>query len=398
MKIALVAQHATPVPGAVHSQAGDDLGLRELGRSLADKGHSVTVYAQRFAAKAPKHSELAAGVRVEYVGPAIANRDDAELLARAGDFAAPLRDRWDRDRPDVVHALRWTSGLAALAATRDMDVPVVQSFCSLAVAERRHRLIPAGIAAQRARLESAIGRGAGAVVAVSSGEMADLAKLGVPRSSVTVIPWGVDTAEFTPEGPVAQRGERHRLVTVTDLESYDEVATLLRALSQVPGAELVVAGGPPRAELAEDPAHRKLASLAAALGVADRVVFTGRVSRGALPALLRSADLLLAAPEYDPTGLTALEAMACGTPVVATGVGALPDAVIDGTTGILVGAGRPAQLAQRIRKLLSQPMLLEGFSVAAVDRVRSRYCWERIAGETLAVYSRVADVDVPLAA
>jgi len=86
-----------------------------------------------------------------------------------------------------------------------------------------------------------------------------------------------------------------------------------------------------------------------------------------------------------------LEAMACGTPVVATAVGGQVDAVVDGTTGILVPPGRPALLAHRIRQLLSHPMLLEAFSVAAADRARSRYSWDRIAHETLAVYDSALD-------
>lgn len=366
MKIALVA-HAAPAP---------ELTAR-LADSLSAKGHRVTVYG---------HAEPL---------------DDAELLSRVGGFAGSLRDRWGHDRPDVVHALRWTSGLAALAATRDTAVPVVQSFGSLAVAERRCRRIPAVMAARRARLESAIGRGASAIIAGSFGEQADLASLGIPRKLVTVIPRGVDTAEFTPEGPAACRGSLSRLVTVTGpagLDSYDELAGLLRVLSRVPGAELVIAGGPPRAELPDNPAYRKLASLAASLGVADRAVFAGRVSRRTLPPLLRSADLLVATSEYDPAGTTALESMACGTPVVAVADGgALADAVVDGTTGILVDPCPPPVLAKRIRELLAHPMMLEAFSVAAIDRAQSRYSWERVAEETLAVYDSAVGTP-PLAA
>jgi glycosyltransferase involved in cell wall biosynthesis len=83
--------------------------------------------------------------------------------------------------------------------------------------------------------------------------------------------------------------------------------------------------------------------------------------------------------------------MACGTPVIASAVGGHIDAVVDGTTGILVPPGHPALLATRIRQLLSHPMLLEAFSVAAVDRARSRYSLDRIAHETLAVYGKAVD-------
>jgi glycosyltransferase involved in cell wall biosynthesis len=391
MKIALVAQHATPVVSTGASEVDDDIRLRELSRSLASKGHRVTVYAQKQDSALPDHAELHSGVRVEYIGPEV-KRDESDLLARVPDFSRPLRDHWSRQRPDVVHALRWTSGLAALAAARDLDIPVVQSFNSLGVAERRHRIIPPTAGTARIRLEPAIGRSVSAVLAGSSDEESDLARLGVPRRSIKVVPCGVDTTEFAPEGPVAQRNSRPRLVTVADLDEQDSLETLLRALSRVPAAELIVAGGPPRAELAGNKAYRTLAALAESLDVSGRVLFAGQVSRGALPPLLRSADLLVNTSEYEPSGMVSVEAMACGTPVVASAVGGQVDAIVDGTTGILVPPGRPALLAQRIRQLLAHPMLLEAYSVAAADRARSRYSWDRIAHETLAVYDSAVDI------
>jgi glycosyltransferase involved in cell wall biosynthesis len=394
MKIALVAQQAIPQSGT--GQLGDQR-LLELSRSLASEGHRVTVYAQRHTTTLPTRTEVEPGVAVEYLGTECSRTgggrraNESELLARVPAFSRPLHERWAKDRPDVVHALRWTSGLAALAASRDLQIPVVQSFDSLGVAERRHHLIPRDAGTERIRLEPAIGRSASAVVAGSSDEESDLTRLGVPRRSIRVVPCGVDTDEFTPEGPVAERGARPRLVTVADLSEHDALATLMQAMSKVPGADLVVAGGPPRDQLRHDLGFRRLAKLAGTLGVTDQITFAGEVGRAALPPLLRSADLLVSLSEYDPTGTLAVQAMACGTPVVATAVGGQVDAVVDGTTGILVPPGRPALLAQRIRQLLAHPMLLEAFSVAAADRARSRYSWDRIAHETLAVYDTALD-------
>jgi glycosyltransferase involved in cell wall biosynthesis len=383
MKIALVAQQVIALPG--DGQLGDTR-LLELGRSLAGKGHRVTIYAQRLSAALPDRAELEPGVTVEYLGSADGPHGEADLLAQVPAFSRPLHERWRQDRPDVVHALRWTSGLAALAAARDLGIPVVQSFDSLGVAERRHHLIPRDAGIERIRLEPAIGRSASAVLAGSSDEESDLTRLGVPRRSIRVVPFGVDTDEFSPEGPVAERTTRPRLLTVADLSEYDALANLLKAMSKVPGADLVVAGGPAEPELRHDLDFRRLSKLADSLGVSEQVTFVGQVGRSALPPLLRSADLVLSISEYDPTGMLAVQAMACGTPVIASAVGGQVDAVVDGTTGILVPPGRPALLAQRIRQLLAHPMLLEAFSVAAADRARSRYSWDRIAHETLAVY------------
>jgi glycosyltransferase involved in cell wall biosynthesis len=402
MKIALVAQNATPLhPRAGSGPDRDDIGLSELTRQLAGQGHQVTVYAQKNLPDLPDQAELHHGVRVAHIsaGPvpdtaAATPLDDADLLERVPAFSGPLRSQWESDRPDVVHALRWTSGLAALAAARDLRIPVVQEFSSLGVAERRvtapsGAVKAAGASAARIRLEPAIGRSATAVVATNSAEVADLASLGVHRSSIRVVPWGVDTELFTPEGPVAKRNGRPRLLTAADLTQRKPLETLLRALTKVPGAELLVVGGPDEPELATDDNYVKLAKFAAALGITDRVIFTGNVRYAAMPPLLRSADLVVSTCQYEPSGTTSLQAMACGTPVIAPPVGGHMDAVVDGTTGVIVEPDRPALLAQRIRQLLAHPMLIEAYSVAAADRVRSRYSWDRIASETLAVYNRI---------
>jgi len=387
MKIALVAQHSTPVPAADGSTAGDDARLVEMSRSLAGEGHQVTVYARRNGESLPERATLAPGVTVEYVGPADPGAGDSRLVAQVGAFSAPLHDRWAEDRPDVVHAVRWTSGLAALSAARDLGLPVVQTFDQLGVTERRHGLIPAGAGTERIRLEPAIGRTVDAVVANSYDEETDLTRLGIPRRAIRVIPTGIDTGEFTPEGPACERGDRHRLVTVADLATEQEsLGILLQAMAKIPGAELVVAGGPHRGELRDDLSYRRLARLSDTLGLHGRVFFAGQVADPALPPLLRSADLMVNVNQHEASAVASIKAMACGTPVVASANGAHLDAVVDGTTGILVQPLRPALLAQKIRALLAHPMQLEAFSVAATDRARSRYSWDRIAHETLAVY------------
>ena len=396
MKIALVAQHTTPLNHRDARQAHERARLRELSRQLAGNGHQVTVYSEKTGPRLPDRTMLCDGVRVEHIGPACPDvagepADERGMLARVPAFSGTLRDRLRFDRPDVVHAVRWTSGLAALAATRGLDIPVVQSFQSLGIAEQRHRRTPPEAGTERIRLEPAIGRSVTAVLAGCTDEKSDLARLGVPRQCIKVVPDGVDTTEFVPEGRIAARNGRPRLLTVADLAPGDGIDTLLRALEKVPGTELIVAGGPPRGELRGHCEHARLSALAGALGITDRVLFTGQVTRQALPPLLRSADLYISTYEYEPSAMLSLQAMACGTPVVAPALGGHADAVVDGTTGILVPPGRPALLAQRIRQLLAHPMLLEAYSVAAADRAQSRFSWERIARETLAVYDQALD-------
>ena len=242
--------------------------------------------------------------------------------------------------------------------------------------------------AVRLRLEPVIARTVDAVLASSSTEMSKLSRLGVPRTSVRLVPRGVDTGKFCPEGPAVPRGERPRLLCVAPLVQQQGLDVAVRALADIPGAELVIAGGPERARLRNDKMYRALTRLATELRVRDRLVFHGTVSEDDLPALLRSADLLVDPVTGEPFATVALEAMACGVPVVASSVGSHRDTIIDGTTGALVEPGHPGLLAKRIRTLLNSPMLLEGYGIAAMDRAQSRYSWDRIGRETLAIYER----------
>jgi glycosyltransferase involved in cell wall biosynthesis len=137
-----------------------------------------------------------------------------------------------------------------------------------------------------------------------------------------------------------------------------------------------------------DVVAKRLGKLAAALGVADRLTITGHVADDELPALLRSAHLMVSAARHDPAGRAVIAAMACGVPIVATSVGAPADAVIDGTTGLLLPPGRPEVLARRVRDLMASPLKLSAYGIASADRARSRYPWQRIAAETVAAYQR----------
>jgi D-inositol-3-phosphate glycosyltransferase len=388
MRIALVAHHGSPLTQATGQESVPQAAsIAAHAQALANLGHRVTIYARRDARGLPGSAILAPRVTVEHVaaGPLapLAADELAEHVAPFGDY---LAQRWHRNQPDVVHAYFWTSGLAALAAIRGLDVPLVQTFGTLGAAHRRSSPSPAQ--ERRIRMEACIARSAHAVLAGTSAEAAELVRMGVPRASVAVVPCGVDTDEFTPEGRVAKRNGRPRLLAVAPLRKDQGLDVLVRVLARVPGAELVIAGGPARAQLSKDEVYQELVRQAERFGVADRLSFTGKVAAGGLPALLRSADLLVSAATDDPLGAVAIAAMACGTPVAAGAVGGLRDAVLDGTTGVLVPPDRPDMLARRVRLLLASPLRVEAFGIAAADRATARYSWDRISRETLAAYER----------
>ena len=152
-------------------------------------------------------------------------------------------------------------------------------------------------------------------MAASYDEESDLTRLGIPRRSIRVVPTGIDTAEFTPEGETYDRNDRHRLVTVADLATeQDALDTLLRALAKIPGAELIVAGGLPREDLRGDLSYRRLAKLSDSLDLHGRVFFACEVGRAGLPPLLRSADLMVNFNQHEPSALTSIQAMAAAPP------------------------------------------------------------------------------------
>ena len=402
MKIALVAEQASQhsrARGAAAADDGSQAGISTLARTLGSLGHQVTIYARKDAPALPARANVAAGVTVEHLTAGPASRLPADqVLPYMAAFSGQLVRCWRQATPDIAHSHFWTGGLAALAATRDVEVPVVQTFHSLGTAERRHLGAVAGGSQARLRLEALIARSVSAVLASSSGEAAELARLGVPRASIRVVPYGVDTDEFLPDGPVARRNGRPRLLAVAPLTERSGLDVIVRAMVEVPRCELVIAGGPARSQLTKNPVYRRLVRLAGKLRVGDRVVFTGQVSRARMPALLRSADLLVHTTLYEPFGMVPLEAMACGTPVMAAAGSSHQDAIVDGTTGVLVRPGQPALLARRIRQLLASPMLLQGYGIAAADRARARYSWERIGRETLAAYERSLRRQLPAAA
>jgi len=214
--------------------------------------------------------------------------------------------------------------------------------------------------------------------------------MGAGRRSITVIPCGVDLARFRPDGPAEQRTPGvHRLVAACRLVERKGIGNAISALAEVPGAELHVAGGPDAAELDSDPEARRLRALAREVGVADRVVLRGRVERDAMPALLRSADVVVCAPWYEPFGIVPLEAMACGVPVVASAVGGQIDSIVHGVTGLHVPPRDPPALAASLRELLADAERRAQLGREGCRRARRLYDFDRIAAATCEVYEEV---------
>lgn len=378
MKIAMVSAHANPLAVLADAEAGgQDVHVTELAGALAARGDEVVVHTRRDSARQPEVVRTEQGFVVHTVpaGAPSATPED-ELLPHLEDFTRVLRGWWRADPPDVVHCHSWTSGLAGVLAARRLDVPVVQTFYDLGGVERRGGSTT--VSSQRVTAERLIGREAAGVLAASCAEVLDLVRLGVSRSRITVVPPAVDVRRFTPDGPRLSRGSSHRIIAPST--GAEEP---ISALHSVWDAELVVLGGSP------DEVHR-LREHAREVDVSDRVRLVGRVSRAALPALLRSADLALCTAWDCATRALPLEAMACGLPVVAASVGGLTDVVVDGVTGVLVPPRDVKALVRTLRPLLADAARRDAHGTAGTDRAGSRYDVHRIARETVRAYFRAA--------
>lgn len=404
MKIALIAEHANPLPAHRGEPACPaSLHACALSRQLAKRGHRVTVYARRSAPDQPTgRTRMARGVSVTYLdaGPSRVLQAD-EQAQHTGEFGTALAGALDEDTPDLMHAVGWTSGLAALHAQAHSDrdqsgIPLVQTFHSLNASEQR-----AGLPEQpeRVRMEAVLASRADHVIVGSTDQKGELARLRVPRHHVSVVPFGVDPDHFSVEGGAAsepwntRREERTRLVSVTALHEAGGAERLVEAMAHLPESELLLVSNAEDRDVALDSDARRLEILAKELGVDDRVHLTGPVERKEVPRLLRSADLYVSAASYDPYGGGVLEAMACGLPVVATATGAVPEAVLHRTSGVLMRFGRPEEVVRAVRTVLSTPTMSTAYGIAAVDRARSRFPWSRIAIETELAYERARPSD-----
>ncbi|MCF6522663.1 glycosyltransferase [Streptomyces sp. JJ36] len=391
--VALVSEHASPlaVLGGVDA-GGQNVHVAHLAGALADRGHRVTVYTRRDDPAPPDTVPLRPGVAVRHVpaGPPRPVPKD-ELLPHMAAFGAFLAREWRTAPPDVAHAHFWMSGVATLHAARETGVPFAHTYHALGSVKRRHQREADTSPPERVAWETEIGRACDRIVATCHDEVAELRAMGVDPDRATVVPCGVDPAHFSPHGPAAGRGTlRHRLLQIGRLVPRKGAALSVAALSLLPRAELVIAGGPPAAGLAGDPEVRRLSRLATDLGVADRVRFAGAVPPAAVPALLRGADAVLCPADYEPFGIVPLEAMSCGTPVVATAVGGHRDTVRDPETGRLVAPGSPAALAKAVAVLLADPQTRAACGAAGRRRVLDRFGWDRVAAATEAVYHDLA--------
>jgi D-inositol-3-phosphate glycosyltransferase len=391
MRIHRVSEHASPLAllGTVDA-GGQNVHVAALSKGLRALGADVIVHTRRDDPSLPRQVRLETGVIVDHVdaGPPVPIAKD-ELLPFMTDFADDLERSWRRVRPDVVHAHFWMSGLAAVDAGSRLGIPVAQTFHALGAEKQAHQGTADSSPAARLDAERWLARTVDHNIPTTAREFRTLVGMGAHPERMTVVPCGVDLELFRPDGVRWPPGtERPRVLCVSRLVPRKGIDDVIQAVAGLPGVELLIAGGPPESMLFEDDHARALMSMIDRLDVGDRVRLLGAVERPWMPTLMRSADIICCTPWYEPFGMVALEAMACGAPLVATRVGGLVETVVDGVTGILVPARHPRSVQAAIEALLHDPSRRKAMGSAALHRAQS-YAWPSIAARTLDIARRM---------
>jgi D-inositol-3-phosphate glycosyltransferase len=405
-RIALISEHASPLAtiGGADS-GGQNVYVAEVARHLAARGHSVDVFTRRDRDDLPAVFCWEPGVRVVHVpaGPAEPIRKEA-LHGYMPAFAAWM-EGFIRRQPkpyDLAHANFYMSGMVALELKRRLGLPFVITFHALG---RVRRLYQGGADAfpdARFAAEERIMAEADRVVAECPQDRDDMVALyGADPARIAVVPCGVDPEEFFPinrelarlslglpldEPLLLQLG---RMVPRKGVDNVIRAAGRLRHRYGLAARLVIVGGESDDPDPAATPEIARLQRIAVEEGVANRVLFTGRRPHAAAKYFFSAADLFVTTPWYEPFGITPLEAMACGTPVIGSAVGGIKYTVRDGETGVLVPPNDPEALAAQVARLLRSPPLLARLRRQAIDHVRTNFTWAGVADSLAALYEEV---------
>ncbi|GID66494.1 D-inositol-3-phosphate glycosyltransferase [Actinoplanes cyaneus] len=397
-RIATLSVHTSPLEQPGTGDAGGmNVYIVEVSKRLAAAGVEVEIFTRATSSELPPMVEMSPGVHVRHVtaGP-YEGLNKEELSSQLCAFTAGVLRAEAAHPPghyDLIHSHYWLSGQVGWLARERWGVPHVHTAHTLA--KVKNRLIAAGDRPEpKARVigEEQVVAESDRLVANTRFEARDLITYyQADPALVSVVEPGVDLERFRPGDTDRARfglSESDRVVAfVGRIQPLKAPDVLISALAELRarGTEnvtLVICGGPSGSGLDKPTA---LMDLAASLGVTDSVVFLPPQTGAGLAALYRAADLV-AVPSYNESfGLVALEAQACGTPVVAAAVGGLVTAVRDGESGVLVDGHDPADWARVLDRLLAAPGFRHRLSAGAVAHA-SQFSWDRTAERLLRVY------------
>ncbi|WP_338073624.1 D-inositol-3-phosphate glycosyltransferase [Kineococcus siccus] len=410
-RVALLSVHTSPLAQPGTGDAGGmNVYVVQLAEQLARRGVEVEVFTRRTSSEQPPLVEAAPGVAVRHVaaGPyeGLGKEDLAGQLCAFTAGVLRTGARHEERHYDVVHSHYWLSGQVGWLVADRWDVPLVHSMHTMAKVKNAH-LADGDSPEPPGRLigEQQVVDAADRLVANTGEERQELLDLyGADPAKVAVVAPGVDLDTFSAPGPDARAAARARLglpagvellLFVGRLQPLKAPDLLVRAAAELLRAEpgrrsrlrVLVLGGPSGSGTQHPHA---LADLVRELGLEDVVTIRPPVDRPELADHYRAADLVAVPSHNESFGLVALEAQACGTPVVAAAVGGLRTAVADGETGVLVEGHDPRRWAQVLRELLDDPARRGRLGEQARRRAAS-FGWDTTAEATLQVYAEARE-------
>ena len=402
-RIAVLMVHTSPLeqPG-IGDAGGMNIYVVESAQRMAAMGVSVDIFTRRTHASETDIVEISPGVRVRYFDCGHGTLTKEQLPVHIAGLSKEFLRIVKEENYDAIHSHYWISGKVAMPAAKELGIPLVHTMhtmarvknLNLAEGETPEPMI-------RVQGETQVVAAAQALVANTDAEAASLVSLyDACPDIVHVVAPGVDLYTFTPgQGRSAARavvGLPHDSLVVTfvgRIQPHKGPEVLIRATSElVKHSPLLrnklivnVIGGASGANTEE---VDRLKELATWLGIDDVVRFAPPVARGDLAQWYRAADLVVVPSYSESFGLVALEAQACGTPVVATAVGGLRTAVADGISGVLVDGHDPKAWSSVIARLLQEPQRRVLLSMGAIEHA-SHFGWDATARGTLDIYDQV---------
>jgi D-inositol-3-phosphate glycosyltransferase len=403
-RIAMISEHASPLAmlGGTDS-GGQNVYVGELAKSLAAIGYEIDIFTRRDNELLPEIAEWISGVRIVNVpaGPVTFVRKE-QMLPYMGEFTSYVTAFCRRHAYDILHANFFMSGLVAAELKRALNIPFVVTFHALGKVRRAHQGDADDFPDDRFEIEERVVAEADRIIGECPQEEEDLIRLyNADPARITIVPGGFDPAEFWPIGKVLARvalglplNERV-ILQLGRMVPRKGVDTAIKGLARlirnhgVNARLLIVGGDSDEPDEQATPELRRLRRIAGEEGVEDAVHLVGRKGRDALRWYYSAADVFVTTPWYEPFGITPVEAMACGTPVVGSNVGGIKFSVRDGETGYLVPAKDPDRVAERLAHMFANPRLLGALARQAADRARALFTWDGVARSMAAVYESV---------
>ena len=407
-RVAMISEHASPVAllGGVDA-GGQNVYVDAVSRGLHVHGYETDVFTVRGELEESQIIDWADGVRVIEipVGTGTPLPKDA-LWTHMPAFRNAIDDFARRDGAgyDVIHGNFWMSGWVAAELGLRWRVPTVQIFHATGVTKLREQGAADTSPAGRIEIEKAVVRTVDRLIAQCPAERDELlADYGARADQIALIPSAVDTDRYR---PVDKNSARRTLeieptaemvVYVGRIVPRKDVRNIIQALAQLKARRLatgimtmpvlfVVGGETEQPDPVATPEIGVLRALAAELGVLDQVRFVGRRQPDELHLWYAAADATVTTPWYEPFGLTPLEAMACGAPVIGSRVGGIAFTIADGETGFLVPPRDPEALSVRLEEILGDPARRMRMGAAGRARVLSSFTWQQVAMRTAALY------------